>query len=992
MSAEQDHLVDRFYAVDFWRWQGGQGGARPRTAEPVIQHANGEAPHGSGAAGLPPARVTDGAPSALVAPVQLVGRDAELGMLRAFLDRAHSGGGGFLISGDAGVGKSVLMEAAAAYAASIGFMVLRATGAQFEANVSFAGLHQVLYPLLKNLNQLDELQRRALESAFGLRRGAAPDRMTISHAALELLVRSTATGAILIVVDDMAWLDHVSAMILGFVARRTAGTRIGFLAAARTGEGGFFEQAGIPAITLSPLSDSSSQALLDSRYPALAARARLRLLAEAQGNPLALLELPIALTSKTERSLNTTLPLTRRLQDVFASRIHGLPDRTRHALLLIVLDGTDDLKVLRLVQPESEIDDLPPAERAQVINVDRAAARVSFRHPLIRSAVMELAADDERRRAHLILAERRADQPARRAWHLAEASVGPDEQVAALLQDVAHANLFRGDSVGAITELLRAADLSPDGAGRSSRLAEAAYLGAIVTGDLRDVPALMDAARRADPAHGGSLAGAVAGAYHLLNERGDVDNAHRLLVGAIEALPNPTDSRNKVLIEALYTLLMVSFFGGRAELWPAFHIAFDRLRPRPPQLLSILARTFSDPARLARGAIADLDAAIADLRTETSPARIVRMAIAGSYLDRIAGCREPLWRAIRHGREGGAVTSAIEALFLLGNDAYFAGRWDEVQAVTDEGLALCLTHDYALLRWPGVFLQALVSSNRGDLATSRSLADEMSRWASPRRVGVVTAYVWHVRTLSALSCGDFDEAYRCASAVSPAGELASHVPNALWLIMELVEAAARSGRLREAAAHVAAAREAQIDKLSSRLALAVAGADAMAAADADHRALFDRALRTPDADLWPFDLARVQLAYGERLRRTKSPSDARAHLGAALDIFEQLAARPWATRAGNELRATGVRRMPTDLLKGSSADSSLTAQQRQIAELAAEGLSNKQIGERLFLSSRTVGYHLHQVFPKLGITSRAALRDALADRPTADPPNPPAST
>ncbi len=201
--------------------------------------ANGETPHGSGAASLPPPRVTDGASSRFGAPVHLVGRDLEVGIIRAFLDRAWSGGGAFLISGDAGVGKSVLIDAAAGYAASIGFMVLRATGAQFEAHVSFAGLHQVLYPLLKNLDQLDELQRRALDSAFGLRQGAAPDRMTISHAALELLVRFTATAAVLIVVDDMPWLDQVSAMILGFVARRTAGTRIGFLAAARTGEEGF---------------------------------------------------------------------------------------------------------------------------------------------------------------------------------------------------------------------------------------------------------------------------------------------------------------------------------------------------------------------------------------------------------------------------------------------------------------------------------------------------------------------------------------------------------------------------------------------------------------------------------------------------------------------------------------------------------------------------------------------------------------------------------
>lgn len=439
-------------------------------------------------------------------------------------------------------------------------------------------------------------------------------------------------------------------------------------------------------------------------------------------------------------------------------------------------------------------------------------------------------------------------------------------------------------------------------------------------------------------------------------------------------LPDPGDAGNKALIEALYTLLMVSFFGGRAELWPAFHAAVERLRPRPPHLLSILAHTFSDPARLARPVLGELDAAIDRLQSETSPARIVRTAIAGSYLDRIGGCREPLWRAVRHGREGGAVTSAIEALFLLGLDAYFTGRWDDVQVLTGEGLALCRAYNYSLLQWVGHFLQALVAAGRGDHATSRTLTEQMSRWAAPRRVGVVSAYVWHVRTLDALSRGDFDEAYRCASAVSRAGQLAPHVPNALWLIMELVEAAARSGRPGEAAAHVAAARDARIGELSPRLALVLAGAAAMAAADRDHRDLFERALLVPDADRWPFDLARIQLAYGERLRRTQSPSEARTHLSAAIDAFDALGARPWAERAGHELRATGMHREQPD----SPGDAGLTAQQRQIAELAAAGLSNKQIAERLFLSPRTVGYHLHQVFPKLGVTSRAALRDALA--------------
>jgi DNA-binding CsgD family transcriptional regulator len=931
------------------------------------------------ASGTPPDTAASAQPDEAI---RLVGREEDVAAVRAFVDQAAVHGGALVISGEAGVGKSALIEAAGSYAVSAGLRLLRATGTQFEANVSFAGLHQLLFPLLgAYLDQLDDVQRTALRSALGLQQGAAPDRMTISHAALELLTRAAGTAPILIVVDDLPWLDQASGLVLGFVARRAAGTNVGFLATARTGEEGLFDRSGIHAHELRPLSDASSEILLDSRYPALSLRARRRLLDEAQGNPLALLELPIALTSPhADRAVTHTLPLTHRLQVVFAARVRGLPARTRHALLLAVLDGTGDLKILRYGKPRSEAADLAAADRAKVISIDGAAARVSFRHPLIRSAVVELATDDERRRAHQILAERRTDEPARRAWHLAEACTGPDEEVAALLQQVAHANLFRGDSVSAITELLRAADISPVGADRSSRLAEAAYLGAIVTGDLRDVPALMDAARRADPQHGGSLAGAVAGSYHLLNETGDIDSAHRLLVGAIEALPEPGDAHNKTLVEALYTLLMVAFFGGRAELWPAFHTAVARLRPRPPQLLSILAHTFSDPARLAQSVLGQLDAAIDRLRTETSPARIVRTAIAGSYLDRVGDCREPLWRAVRHGREGGAVTSAIEALFLLANDAYFAGRWDDVQVLTDEGLALCQAHNYSLLQWPGQFLRALVATARGDYATSEPLNEQMSRWAAPRRVGLVSAYVWHVKTHGALSRGDFDEAYRCAGAVSPAGELASHVPSALWLIMELVEAAARSGRTGEAVAHVRAAQRAHVGELSPRLALTVAGAAAMAAADRDHRDLFEQALRTPDADRWPFDLARIHLAYGERLRRTKSPSDARAHLSAAADTFEHLGARPWAIRAANELRATGIQRGRP----ASTNNADLTAQQLQIAQLAAAGLSNKQIGERLFLSSRTVGYHLYQIFPKLGVTSRAALRDALADLPDSD--------
>lgn len=899
----------------------------------------------------------------------MVGRAADVALVHGFVAASSRSGGALLLTGDAGVGKTEILDVAARHAASTGTRVLRTTGAQFEAKLSFAGLNQVLGPLAGVVDALPRPQRVALAAAFGLADAAPADQLVVSSATLELLAHAAAERPLLIGVDDLPWIDPVSAAVLGFVARRTAGTRIGLLAAARTGEAGPIGTAGLPTHELRPLSEHAAAELLTQRYPALSPRVRRRLLAEADGNPLALLELPIALSRTGGDRLPATLPLTQRLQDVFAGRIRTLPAACRAGLLLAVLDATGELGVL----DDREITALDPAERIGLVALDRASAHITFRHPLIRSAVVESTGGADRRRAHRLLADRRRDTVERRAWHLAEAATGPDEQVAALLQQVAHANLFRGDSVGAVTELLRSAQLSPAGTDRSARLAEAAYLGATVTGDLSEVPALMDAARRADPRYGGSLAGAVAGAYHLLNEDGDVDGAHRLLVSAIEAAPDPADGHDKTLVEALYSLLMVCFFGGRPELWPAFHTALDRLRPRPPRLLGILGATFTDPVRLAAPALPELDAAIDGLHLQTSPARIVRTAVAGSYLDRIGGCADALRRAVRHGREGGAVTSAIEALFLLANDAWFTGRWEELDALVDEGLALCDRHGYRLFRWTGLLLRALVAAARGDQPGSTAITAEMAGWAATRQVGTVAGYASHVRTLAALARGDFEEAYRHATAISPAGALPAHTPGALWVVMEVVEAAARTGLRPQAAAHVAAARRSGIAELSPRLALTVAGATAMAAPEHRYRDAFERALSTPGADRWPFDASRIRLAYGERLRRDRAPGAARAQLAAARDGFEQLRALPWLDRATAELRATGRHRGAPGAVDG------LTPQQREIAELAAAGLTNKEIAARLFLSARTVGNHLYQIFPKLGVTSRAALRDALSD-------------
>jgi DNA-binding CsgD family transcriptional regulator len=913
-------------------------------------------------------------------PLDLFGREPEIQRLQLFVEGITKGDA-LLLSGDPGVGKTALLDFAAAFAADSGIRLLRATGSQFEAYISYAALHQLLHPCLDEVKNLSPSLAGALNVALGLGEGPPPAQLLVASGVLALLQQVAGEQPLLVIIDDLPWLDRASARVLGMVARRLAGLPVALLAACRTGEPSFFDEGSLPVAHVAPLSEEAATQLLASRYPVMTSRVRRRLLDTALGNPLALLELPVSLGDLAHTvagTLPAALPLSHRLQQVFASRVQALPASARELLLIAALDGTGDLRLIRAIAADRGGEGLRSAERAEragLVRADETTEQLTFRHPLIRSAIVELSTSEQRRHAHAELATRLAGHPERRAWHLAEATGEPDEQVAALLQEVAHANLRRGDSVGAVTELLRAAELSPSGTGRSARLAEAAYLGSIVTGDLRDAPRLLEQARRAHPGPGGPLQAAVAGAYHLLHGEGDVDTAHRLLTTAIDEQEDPRDAHDKVLIEALYTLIMICFFGGRADLWPPLQNAVDHLTPRPPELLAILAKTFSDPARLTPAMLARADASVASLGEQVSPARITRTGIAVAYLDRLSRCREPLQRAIQHGREGGAVTSAIEALFLLAQDAFHTGRWAEAKQLTDEGLQLCDIHGYDLLTWPGRLTAALLAAARGDSREATDTARDMDAWATPRRAGIIGAYASHIRSLAALGQADFETAFHNAAAISPPGVLAPYAPHALWVFHDLVEAATHTGRSAQAAAHVAAARDCRLDRLSPRLRLVVLASAAITQPRTDTAAL-DEAITAPGNDRWPFDLARIQLTYGSHLRRSKRTTDARRQLAAAAEIFHRLGATPWAARADLELRATGITVSTAD-----TGLASLTPQQRQIALLAAAGHTNKEIAARLFLSPRTVSTHLYQVFPKLGITSRAALRDALAETP-----------
>ncbi len=907
----------------------------------------------------------------------LFGRSSELALISAFAERAAAYGEAVLLFGEAGAGKTVRLDAAAQLASGAGTRVLRATGVEFEADLTYSGLHQVLFPLLGEFVRLSAAHRDALNAALGYGEGPAPDRMLVSAATLTVLRQVAATCPVLVIVDDLPWLDRATAGVLGFVARRLAGSHVGFLAASRPEQESFFERAGLPRHELGPVDEQAANALVKSRFPDLAPQVRQRVVAEAQGNPLALLELPAALSGGQRTATETlpaVLPLTGRLQVLFASRVSGLPARTRQLLLLAALDGTGDGHVLQAVAGPDAIKVLAPAEQAGLVHVDDRTSRLVFRHPLTRSAIVELSTSGDRRRAHRLLAAQLTSQPERQAWHMAAAATEPDEQAAGLLEQVAHRLVRRGDATGAVTALLRAADLSSDSRSRSQRLAAAAHAGATMTGEFRNLSKVLAAARSTDPQLAGSLPAAVAATRLLLNADGDIDTAYQLLVRAIETNAGPHEASDDTMIAALQTLMGVCYNGGRAELWPAFDTAIARLAPHIPADLLLLSRTIADPARTAAHVLSELDAAVSSLNDEADHVRILTISAAAIFPDRLAGCREALLRVVRDGRPSGAIGTTVSALTSLSLDDFMTGRWDEAQQAADEGLELARAGGGEwLLAWIFNHRKAVLAAARGDPDTAQALADEIVQWAAPRGAGLAETNARHVHVLMALGRADFEEAYRHASAISPPGVLASHVPLALWVAMDLVEAAVRIGRHAEAAAHLTAIRDADVAALSPRLALLATASEAITAPDDLAPGLFERALAIPGADCFPFDLGRVRLCYGERLRRARATTDSRAQLTAALEIFERLRARPWAARAAGELRAAGQ----TAPRASQRSRVPLTPQELEIAELAAAGLTNKQIGQRLFLSHRTVGAHLYQIFPKLGVTSRAALRDTL---------------
>jgi len=424
-------------------------------------------------------------------------------------------------------------------------------------------------------------------------------------------------------------------------------------------------------------------------------------------------------------------------------------------------------------------------------------------------------------------------------------------------------------------------------------------------------------------------------------------------------------------------LYATSVYGGRAELFELYRTALARLAPDIPAGLRLVTALYLDPARAEAPVLRELDAAIRALQGEADPEHILTICTSATYVDRLAGCREPLRWLVRGEQPGGSVVHPITARMLLCHDAFGSGRWAEADELAAEGLAKCEAVGSAIYVTSFVYHQALLAAVRGEHDKTQAITTKLIDWAVPRGARLVQVLSWHARAVAALGRGDFKQAYENLAAISPPGTFPAYEGTALWTGMDLVEAAIRTNRPSAARAHVDAMHANDLPAISPRLALTTFGSAAMATDDDDEAIrLFGQALAVPGADRWPFEYARVQLANGERLLRAQASGDARIPLQAALATFDRLGARPWITRCARQLQAADAA-----TAKGTEKAAALTAQELEVANLAAAGLTNKQIGQRLHLSPRTVSTHLYRLFPKLGVTTRAALRDALSGNP-----------
>ncbi|MFK0192894.1 AAA family ATPase [Kitasatospora sp. NPDC090308] len=901
---------------------------------------------------------------------RLLGRERESGALEELLREVREGRSRVLVlRGEAGVGKSALLDLVAERAGRAGrWRVVRAAGVEAEAEFAYAALQRLCAPLLDGLDGLPPVQREALRVAFGLSAGAAPEMLLVGMAVLGLFAEAAAGGPLVCLVDDAQWLDLMSQRILAFVGRRLDAESVALVFAERTvdgvGDAGF---AGLPDLPLRGLGDAEARALLDRVLPGpVDARVRDRVVGETGGNPLALLELPRGLSS-AELAFGFggpgAGPLASRVEEGFRRRVEALPADTRALLLVAAVEPVGDgpllWHALRLlgIGPEAAA----PAEAAGLVTL---GAPVRFRHPLVRSAVWRGADAAALRSAHRALAEATdgGRDPDRRAWHLAHAAAGPDEQVAAALEDSADRALARGGRAAAAGFLERAAALSPEPKGQARR-ALAAAAASLAAGLTARVPDL--------------LAAAELGPLNLVQQA----DVHRLRARA-SALRDRGAGAVGPLLDAAERLGGLDPAAARETCLTAFGAAvragrYDRealgrvaaaARALPPgdEQAGVLLRALTVWSTDGPVAARPLLARALRSRTEVEdPALLWAVVNAAAELGDLRAWLDVTDRAVRSARATGALSTLAAALPYRAAALGFAGRFAEAGAL----LAGAAAVEEAAGAATRAVTAALIGAYRGRDGSALAEVEGVERECEQRGLGRLAATAALARAVLHNGLGNYPLALEAALRGTEHRDLAVHH----WTCGELVEAAVRAGRPDAAAG----ARERLADWARAGTPWARgAGALAEALAGAPERAEERYREAVDHFAVGGLDglEARARLLFGEWLRRRNRRAQARDELRAAHGAAAAMGMEAFAERARRELLATGetVRRRDT------GGEPVLTPQEARIARLAATGHPNAEIGAQLFLSPRTVEWHLRKVFTKLGVSSRRELDDALA--------------
>jgi DNA-binding CsgD family transcriptional regulator len=909
----------------------------------------------------------------------LYGRAVEQSVVDELLAGACTGRSGVLvIRGDPGIGKTALLDYAARSADvaagpdGMGMRVIRGRGVESEAELPFAGLHVLLRPALDHLPALPRTQQDALGAALGLRRAGPYDRFLVGVAVLSLLAELAEDRPLACLADDAHWLDGASASALEFAARRLDAEGIALIFAARDNHA-VFPASGLPVLQLGGLDAASAAALLADHAGGLGPATRSRILAEARGNPLGLIELPAAYLAAPPALPtagwpgSTALALTDRLQQAFEGQIRRLPAGTRTILLAAASEDSGDLGVLLDAAAALGVEAaaLGRAEQAGLIGI--ADRTVTFRHPLVRAALYHGATLSQRLAVHRALAAalRGPADADRRAWHLAAAATGPDEEVAAELERTAGEARARSGYAAAVAAYERAVQLGTDLEARPRRLAAAAEA-SVETGDLDHARGLAAraAAQTTDPILRARLANVRARADV---GQGQLHAAHRLLVegaGQIASLDAPQATR--MLAQAMHIACYAGDRGlvaGTARQLEA--VGGSPGEPFTPyvQLMLRLARQAGERSGDDLPPLADL---VAQARRSRAgdPYDLTMIAMAALVTGRIPDARDLLGTLVADARALGRIGWLPTLLLGLAQALLLDGRHCDALASATE--ALRIARDTGQPQWTSDLngIMAYLAAAEGDQDRCRQLAE--AALAEPASAFIAAAKAWVQWSLGLLDLGRGRPDTALVQLETIWQGPRRYHPSALRSVPDLVEAAVRVGQPERATEPLARFSDwvrrvgvPALEALAERCrALLEAGEEAE-----QH---YLTALKLHDG---PFDQARTHLLYGAWLRRARRKSDARTQLRAALDTLDRIHAVPWAEQARAELTAADATAPRTDW----ASVPRLTPQELQVARLAAQGLSNRDIAAQLFLSPRTVGYHLYKAFPKLGITSRSQL-------------------